>query len=176
MIENIKRYQDDFKGDRVPVFERKYSREGKVRTGRPNRSSDLKYTAQPGSPARLGSQQDCQSPSAHNASLNDERNRPPGSKELGSAARLDPESGPRLEPRRLIVPISSRRNKTTQKSPDVIDRQLPPDSLFSAGGLFHRFKKQQEFERYQQLRKQAETERNLEALRNKTKEWSVRMQ
>ena len=115
MIENIKKYQDDFKGDRVPVFERKFSKDKEAK-GRPNRSSELRYAA--------GSQQDCHSPSAHNTSLGEERNRLSASRgqEVGSAARLVPESGARLEPRRLIVPITARRNKTTQRSPGVIDR------------------------------------------------------
>lgn len=125
MIDNIKRYRDDFKGNRIPKFEEKFVKE-RIFIAHKTRARDLK---------------NCGNPREHDRRAHRHLSQPSVSK--SQMHRKTKKSQPIIVSKDLYnehgINRSTSRRKKQNKT--VIDKRAPPGSLFSVGGLYQKLKK-----------------------------------
>ena len=125
MIDNIKRYRDDFKGNRIPKFEEKFVKE-RIFIAHKTRARELKHCINQKEHDRRAHRHMSQpSLSKSHIQRKTKKNQIVASKDLYN------EHG--------INRSTSRRKKQNKT---VIDKRAPPGSLFSVGGLYQKLKKQ----------------------------------
>jgi hypothetical protein len=131
MIDNIKRYRDDFKGNRIPKFEEKFVKE-RIFIAHKNRARELKNCSN----AREHDRRPHRHVSQPSVSIMNQRKTKKSGHPIIAQGSLNHS---KYDINGLNKSTSRRRAKTNKT---VIDKQAPPGSLFSVGGLYQKLKKQ----------------------------------
>ena len=131
MIDNIKKYRDDFKGNRIPKFEEKFVKE-RIFIAHKTRARELK---------------NCTTSREHDRRPHRHVSQPSGpilnqrkTKKSGHPIIVQGSINNSKYDINGVNKSTSRRRAKTNKT--VIDKRAPPGSLFSVGGLYQKLKKQ----------------------------------